>query len=128
VNGNFSETAPFTAATKMVNGDDGAGFNLVLPGATPKWVDAILVTNTDVILHTIQLDITLIGTGYHLGQAEVPAGSGVGALPPVDILKVILGASSTGMGIEATTGLNVTDLEAITVATEIDTVAVGGTL
>ena len=90
----FEETTPLNQVSSFVaaSGLDKQYFG----GANPTngRVDSLFGINTDSIDHVVDLWYSGSGDFFLIGSANIPAGSGIHGVPPVDILTAIYGPAT----------------------------------
>jgi hypothetical protein len=94
----------------------------------PSRVDSLVGTTNDVIDHVIALRIDHGGGVQQLGSVTIPAGSGYGATPTVDLLAALPVALQGGLLLSYQDALKVQLEVAVTAAFVVDVLASGGRL
>jgi len=93
----FDEKTPFLGIARLLDTDGLAAVVLAATPAYPTRVDAILCSNLDTIAHVVVLEFQRISTVVYVGSFSVPAGTGTGGLPSVDLLHEVLPATVGGL-------------------------------
>lgn len=90
----FDERVPFLDSERFLDSDTPGTYKSVLDGMLPLVLrlDTIQLLNADTIDHNVSLSANNDGSLY-LMSGLVPAGSGFGAVPPVDLLALALPAA-----------------------------------
>lgn len=112
-----------------LNIDDGAATGLltfapITPGTFR--LDSIWGTNSDAIDHVVEISATDGTSTVLLGSANIPAGAGYAAAPPIDLLAVILGLSQLGIAVGAGSQLFVNVEIAVVPTFVVTLLGVGG--
>jgi hypothetical protein len=82
----FNETHPSNVAQVLDNALGTGTRTWDAPGFADWRVDAVFATNTDSIDHVVDVFYVATGTPVLWFSVNVPAGSGVGSVPPVNLL------------------------------------------
>jgi hypothetical protein len=91
-------------------------------------VDVFILSNDDAIDHVVRINYVISGSPLPIGSVLVPAGSGYGALAPVDVLKALLPLTQQGIAMNAFDYLSC-QLEVVMGSTaELTAFLMGGTL
>jgi hypothetical protein len=91
----------------------------------PSVITALMARNPDSIDHTVRYILTVDGDGVTLGEVLIPAGSGVGIVPPVDCLAIVASPQLGLLWLPPLSHFSVSCLEAI-LADELDVIATFG--
>jgi len=82
----FNETGFLNFAQTWTDADGDSEFTMYSGDYSYKRIDSILVTNEDTDDHIVQVFHQRSGQPYTMCSVNVPAGSGTGGVPPVDIV------------------------------------------
>jgi hypothetical protein len=124
----FQETQPLVQETAFLNANGIAAAAILANLSGPYRVDMVLATNGDAVDHVIDLYIRISGVNYPIGSVSVPAGSGFGGVPSVDILAGALPAGSAGLPLIDGATLYASMEVAITAPNQVTITALGGVL
>lgn len=93
-------------------------------------VDALLVSNSDTVAHTLQVLINSSGSGikYNLHSVSIPARSGYDGKPAIDALATLPGAQKGLVILAQTESIYVNVTVAMAANTQLDIFAFGGRL
>jgi len=91
----FNENGFINKFQTWTDADGDSGFVIYTGDYTYKRFDSVLVTNGDTDDHVFDIYCQFSGEEYHMASCNVPAGSGEGGVPPVDIVA-LQGAISMG--------------------------------
>lgn len=123
----FDERNPSViAVTQLAAASPGATTILTANGTSRRY-DAILVSSTDTVDRTIALEVLQGATATSIGQVVIPAGSGTGAIPPVDLIAALPLTGQAGIVLGPADSLRFSTIVATTAAKQISLVALGGT-
>jgi hypothetical protein len=124
----FNETLALTEYGTLHDTDGTSQVQIGSAELRPKRYDQILVSSSDPVARVIDLGVMLAGTFYFLGSATIPANAGRGGAKTVDILADAVPTSLAGLPMAINTVLNVQAEVALSAATEMQFVLVGGYL
>lgn len=97
----FIETAPFGSGSVANNALGTAAATLVAAAATPRQIDDIIVTSTEVVARVVDLIWQIGGTNRVIGSVSIPAGSGFGGVAPVNMLVALAAELPNGIRMQA---------------------------
>lgn len=110
----FGESQPLVQQTTFAAGDTTVAKSILSAQTGPYRVDQILLTNNDSGAHNVDLYIRIGSTNTLWGSVGVPAGSGVGGIPPQEVFAqmaitgfsgiALPGADTMQMAMETTIG------------------------
>jgi len=90
-------------------------------------VDTILVSSNDTVDQVIRLRFSQGGTYYWIGSVTIPAGTGFGGTPSIDLLAAVLPATQIGINLFAFTILEIYAETAISSGKGVWVTSFGGT-
>jgi hypothetical protein len=109
------------------NGPGGTGNQLFFSSSPRRCrIDAIMARNPDSIDHILRFGVSTDGDGVTVGEVVVPAGSGVGVLPPVDCLTVIAPPQIGAFLVPVNSHFDCNLLDALVDAVELDVIITRG--
>jgi len=126
--GQFDETYPYTFAAHVQSTDGVASVLISGTESGPRRIDAITATNTDTIVHVIQLRQVFGTTTRLIGSATIPIGAGTGGLASLDVLAACQPSTNPSLCLLPGDSLSVVLEVALTATKVIDIVTRGGTL
>lgn len=123
----FDERNPSVqAVTQLAAASPGATTIVTGNGASRRF-DALLFSSTDTVDRTIALEVVQAAVATSIGQVVIPAGSGTGAIPPVDLIAALPLTGQAGLVLGPADSLRFSTLVATTAAKQISVVGLGGT-
>lgn len=122
----FDERVPVDSIVTIAPGDGVAWKTLRTAGSTGGRVDDVLLSNTDAAAHAVVLGINAAGTHYTVCNVNVPAGSGVAGVAPVQVFATQLPTQQAGILLAPSAVLDVRVEVAVGAATSVTVVAFGG--
>lgn len=93
----FDERQPFQAVAQIVEADGTAIKTVVTAPVSGLRIDGITAVNTGVAAHLLQLLLNIGATDYLIAQVNLPAGSGMAGVAPVDVLGGAGAAAASGL-------------------------------
>jgi hypothetical protein len=124
----FSEQSAHVETFRLDNAQGTSQFDLEAANTFSFRYDQCYLTNTDAIDHVVDFLINHDGTPALLGSVNVPSGSGVGGVAPVEAFSVLQGIPAPGVLVGPHTQMSVQNEVGATVAGEVDGTLFGGTL
>lgn len=119
----FPNSNSFTAAIAILNADGTGAKNLVATQPRPYAVDAILVGQTDAILHHLDLLVLRGGSTFNQGSCVIPSLAGQAGNAGVEVLALALPADSPILPLDAAATVSVNLEEAVTAGKYMSLVA-----
>ena len=122
----FDEVIPLAI---RITADDSYSTVLFGMGPIPAYahrIDYVYVTNNDTIDHVVDVHYVVLSNPTLLGSCNVPAGSGLAGVPPVDVLAGVLGAPGLGLAFAAASNIDLSVEVAIVPTFTMTVVALGG--
>jgi len=84
----------WTKTGKFNNGSGVGGSDIQASALAGLFIEHLWVSSTDTIDHELQLIVSAVGgSSITVGGGKVPAGSGFGVLPAIDLIEKILPGS-----------------------------------
>ena len=124
----FDERTPYADYVEIVNSDGTNYKNLTLSDASIRRIDSILVSSDDTVDRYVRLNVYDGSTQRSMGYAKIPAGSGHGGLPTVDLVTVLCSSLIAGVVPGPFNQLTVNSDTAVTSGKTIQCSAFGGVL
>ena len=124
----FDEQRPVQQVNKI---DAAVGTALVVAWNEepfPSRVDWIIVANSDVIPHVVDVWYNKSSYGVLVGSVSVPAGAGYGGSPSIDLLAAMMAVPFTGLLFDNNGSLSYSVEVAVTAAFTVTLLTIGGDL
>jgi len=101
----------------------------VVPDPANVWrLDSLIGTNFDSVDHTMSVIVHQGTDSYYLATVTIPAGSGKGATPPVDVLGQVMGTAEHYLNLASGYSLRADLSDVPTAAGTVEISAMGGLL
>lgn len=122
----FDETRPYTYGTTYL-----AAYGLISVGITSneelsRRIDTVSMSNTDTIVHVVDINQSIGGTSFLIGSATIPIGAGIGGQPSFDVLAASQPATQTNLVLAPGDSLTFTIEVALNAGKQITAVTRGG--
>jgi hypothetical protein len=92
----------------------------------PCSVTAILVTNINTVVATVNLLLVVGGSAFDIGSVTVPIGAGTGGAAAVELLSTLLGANQNWLPLDVNVGLQMSLSVALTGTNAVVVTCLGG--
>jgi len=124
----FDETLPIISIGVWGLGDEGTTQGGLGTSQFTRRVDAIYVSNSDVVSHRVRVSLQDSGLTFDLVETTVIARAGFDGNPSTEVFQSGLGSTLAGVPIQASNLVLITAFDTITVSTEVQAMLVGGYL
>lgn len=124
----FTETLPAIWEGKITNGSGTGNVALTDAEGYSRQVDAITVVNNDGISHGVLIWISYNSFTFVIGAGPVPAGTGVGSTPSLNLLTIALPSTITSLALPGGAQVLVSVNETVTGGAFVQCTALGGRL
>ena len=124
----YDEQIPVLAACELDSGD----------GTTPKQIyaadyydvrlDTILITTNSLVDIGVCVFMNINSNGYSIFGMTIPAGSGFGGVPAVDVIGEMVTHNVGGLLLPKNQDINIYVTEALAAGKVLDVVAMGGSI
>jgi hypothetical protein len=121
----FDEVQPYDVVATLNTASGIIAVSVAPQTTTPRRLDNILVTNSDVIAHVVTLLYVDSGISIVLGSWSIPAGQGYVGTPGVDLLAAVLPSTQVGLACRASVSFSL-QLAVVMGATAVLGVVVNG--
>jgi hypothetical protein len=88
----YEETSPLVAGTTIALADGTTPKSCGIPVTAPLRIDEVWVTSQSGTDHVVSLWVRISGNSYRWRAVNVPAGSGNGTLPSINVMAGVSGA------------------------------------
>lgn len=110
----FPNSNSFTSSAAILNGDGTAAKVLVATQPRPYAVDAIIVGESDTIIHHLDLLIVRGGSTFNQGSCVIAAAAGILGNPGVEVLALALPSDAPILPLDSAAAVSVNVEEAVT--------------
>jgi hypothetical protein len=124
----FLQTQPLNYLATIVAADGVAKKDLLPAGIACRTIDQILVSNTDVIDHTLDFYLVVGGVEVPIGSFVSTAGAGTNGTQSVDALPQVIASAQPLCALEPATLLRVAAHVAVTLANQVSVVLLGASV
>jgi hypothetical protein len=122
----FDERNALNAFFNFVNGSGTTLQTILGASGNTIRIDHIIASNSDTIAHVIDVYIGTGGDMHQIGSASIPAGTGHGGVPALDVLPLLTSPALPGIVLQQTQALQAAMEVAVVGAFIVVTVFMGG--
>lgn len=122
----FDERISLAIGSQILPADTTVAKSFWTIAGDSRRLDAVVISSTDTVDRVVQFSVLLGATNFPLFEVSIPAGSGHGVVPPVELFAAVNLANLVGLVVPTNGTVQWAAVVTITAAKAITAVALGG--